>query len=53
MTWFDVGTYSSLLEASQHTSVLEGRQGQKIAWPDETQASRLARAEQQIHSHQR
>ena len=35
MTWFDVGTYSSLLEASQYISVLEGRQGQKIAWPDE------------------
>ena len=35
MTWFDVGTYDSLLEASQFVRLLEGRQGQQIAWPDE------------------
>lgn len=35
MTWFDVGTHDSLLEASQFVRLLEGRQGQQIAWPDE------------------
>ena len=35
MTWFDVGTHDSLIEASQFVRLLESRQGQRIAWPDE------------------
>jgi len=33
--WFDAGTHASLLEASEYVSVLQARQGQLIAAPEE------------------
>ena len=46
--WFDAGTHTSLLEASQFISTIENRQNLKIACPEEIAFTRKYITESQL-----